>query len=111
MAPGPEALSTIGLVVQTMGLGSRLGSILMGPGCGSKADLSKVGGNSRLQFKEEYKQMIGKDGKVLMKPGMKNPPTGRCPSRRREPRRGSMAAMTRRLLGPVPATWPSPVWA
>jgi hypothetical protein len=59
-----------------MGLGSGCGSGSEAPA--SKVDLSKVGGNSRLQFKEEYKQMIGKDGKVLMKPGMKNPPgTGR----------------------------------
>jgi hypothetical protein len=58
----------------------------LGSGCGrgepevpaSKVDLSKVGGNQRLQFKEEYKQMIGKDGKFMMKPGMKTPPkTGR----------------------------------
>jgi hypothetical protein len=67
--------AAIGLVV-LMGLGSGCGSGSEAPA--SKVDLSKVGGNSRLQFKEEYKQMIGKDGKVLMKPGMKNPPgTGR----------------------------------
>jgi hypothetical protein len=67
--------AAIGLVV-LMGLGSGCGSGSEAPA--PKADLSKVGGNSRLQFKEEYKQMIGKDGKVLMKPGMKNPPgTGR----------------------------------
>ena len=53
----------------------------LGFGCGrepevpaAKVDLSKVGGNQRLQFKEEYKQMIGKDGRFLMKPGMKAPP-------------------------------------
>jgi hypothetical protein len=63
--------AAIGLVV-LMGLGS---------GCGgretevpaTKVDLSKVGGNQRLQFKDEYKQMI-KDGKFQMKPGMKVPP-------------------------------------
>jgi hypothetical protein len=68
--------AAIGLVV-VMGLGS---------GCGqgepdvpaSKVDFSKVGGNARLKFKEEYKQIIGKDGRVEIKPGMKNPSkTGR----------------------------------
>jgi hypothetical protein len=68
--------AAIGLVV-LMGLGSGCGSGTEAPPA-SKVDLSKVGGNSRLQYKEEYKQMIGKDGKMLMKPGMKNPPgTGR----------------------------------
>ena len=63
--------AAIGLVV-LMGLGS---------GCGgrepevpaSKVDLSKVGGNQRIQFKDEYKEMI-KDGKFQMKPGTKVPP-------------------------------------
>ncbi len=68
--------AAIGLVV-LMGLGSGCGSEPEVP-ASSKADLSKVGGNQRLKFKEEYKQMIGKDGKFLMKPGMKTPPkTGR----------------------------------
>ncbi len=68
--------AAIGLVV----------AVCLGTGCGggepevpaSKVDVSKVGGNQRLQFKDEYKQMIGKDGKFIMKPGMKTPPkTGR----------------------------------
>ena len=63
--------AAIGLAV-LMGLGSGCGSQPEVPA--SKVDLSKVGGNQRLQFKEEYKQMIGKDGKFLMKPGMKTPP-------------------------------------
>jgi hypothetical protein len=67
--------AAIGLVV-LMGLGSGCGREPDVPA--SNVDLSKVGGNARLQFKEEYKQMIGKDGRVLMKPGMKSPPkTGR----------------------------------
>ncbi len=67
--------AAIGLVV-LMGLGSGCGRESEVPA--SKVDLSKVGGNQRLQFKEEYKQMLGKDGKFLMKPGMKTPPkTGR----------------------------------
>jgi hypothetical protein len=55
--------------------------ISLGSGCGgepevpaSKVDISKVGGNQRLQFKDDYKKMISKDGKFLMKPGMKTPP-------------------------------------
>jgi hypothetical protein len=63
--------AAIGFVV-LMGLGSGCGTEPEVPA--SKADLSKVGGNQRIPFKGEYKQMIGKDGKVLMKPGMKSPP-------------------------------------
>jgi hypothetical protein len=63
--------AAIGLVV-LMGLGSGCGREPDVPA--SKVDLSKVGGNQRLPFKDEYKQMIGKDGKFLMKPGLKNPP-------------------------------------
>jgi hypothetical protein len=67
--------AAIGLVV-LMGLGSGCGREPEVPA--SKVELSKVGGNQRLQFKPEYKDMIGKDGRFLMKPGMKNPPkTGR----------------------------------
>jgi hypothetical protein len=67
--------AAIGLVV-LLGLGSGCGRETDVPA--SQVDLSKVGGNQRLQFKDEYKKMIGKDGRFLMKPGMKNPPkTGR----------------------------------
>lgn len=69
----------MGFVV-LMGLGLGLGS-----GCGQKpeevpasqVDLSKVGGNQRLKAPgDEYKKLIGKDGKVMMKPGMKTPGKG-----------------------------------
>ncbi len=70
-------LAAYGLIV-LMGLGS---------GCGqkpeevpaSKVDISKVGGNQRLKPpSDDFKKLIGKDGRVLMKPGMKIPPrTGR----------------------------------
>jgi hypothetical protein len=63
--------AAMGLVV-LMGLGSGCGSEPEAPA--SKVELSKVGGNQRLKFKDEYKNMIGKDGKFLMKPGMKTPP-------------------------------------
>jgi hypothetical protein len=33
-----------------------------------------AGPNRRIPFKEEYNKMLGKDGKFLMKPGMKQPP-------------------------------------
>lgn len=70
-------LATFGLVV-LMGLGS---------GCGqkpeevpaSKVDISKVGGNQRLKPPgDDFKKLIGKDGRIMIKPGMKIPPrTGR----------------------------------
>lgn len=63
--------AAIGLVV-LMGLGSGCSQEPEVPA--TKVDVSKVGGNQRLKFKEEYKQMLGKDGKFLMKPGMKVPP-------------------------------------
>jgi hypothetical protein len=66
----------IGLVV-LLGLGSGCGSNPEIPA--SKVDPMKIGANRRLEVKEEYKQMIGKDGRFLMKPGMKSPP----PSRRK----------------------------
>jgi hypothetical protein len=65
--------AAIGLVV-LMGLGSGCGREPEVPA--SKVDLSKVGGNARLQFKEEYKKMISRDGKYLGKPGMKYPKSG-----------------------------------
>lgn len=61
-----------------MGLVALMG-VGVGPGCGQKpeevpaaqVDLSKVGGNGRLKAPgDEYKKMIGKDGRVMMKPGM-----------------------------------------
>jgi hypothetical protein len=63
--------AAIGLVV-LIGLGSGCGSEPEVPA--SKVDLNKVGGNQRLQEpKQDYKQLIGKDGKFQAKPG-KNPP-------------------------------------
>jgi hypothetical protein len=55
----------------------------IGPGCGSQSSsettapgqLGEAGPNQRLRLKEEYKQAIGKDGKMILKPGMK-PPAG-----------------------------------
>jgi hypothetical protein len=51
-----------------------------GSGCDSgssgepeKVDLSKAGPNRRLNIKPEYKQAI-KDGRLILKPGMKPPP-------------------------------------
>jgi hypothetical protein len=46
----------------------------LGSGCGSNAPAPApgqpvvAGANSRIQFKEDYKKMIGKDGKMLWKP-------------------------------------------
>jgi hypothetical protein len=62
--------AAIGLVV-LVGLGSGCGSGSEAPA--TKADLSKVGGNARLKYTDEMKQVIGKDGKVQIKPGMKYP--------------------------------------
>ena len=52
------------------------------PGCGSSTPdtptkpvtASDAGPNRRLQFKDEYKQMLGNDGQYHLKPGMKPPP-------------------------------------
>ncbi len=63
--------ATLGLVV-LMGLGSGCGSEPEIPA--SKVDLSKVGGNRGLKEPgDDYKKLIGKDGRYQMKPGMKNP--------------------------------------
>jgi hypothetical protein len=51
------------------------------PGCGSDAApelpgpgrLGEAGPNRRLKLKDEYKQAIGKDGRLILKPGMKKP--------------------------------------
>jgi hypothetical protein len=45
-----------------------------GSGCGSNTaaptpgKAEAAGGNARIKFKDEYKQMLGKDGKMLFKP-------------------------------------------
>jgi hypothetical protein len=55
------------------------------PGCSSSSETGgttdpekqvQAGPNSRIKFKEEYKKMIGKDGKLLQKPSdyTKRPP-------------------------------------
>ena len=58
-------------------------SLLLGSGCGSDTppptkinSSADAGPNARLKFKEEYKQMIGKDGQLLWKPSSttKRPP-------------------------------------
>ena len=54
--------------------------LILGSGCGSstptpeKAALSSAdaGPNSRLKFKDEYKKMLDKDGKMLFKPSESN---------------------------------------
>ena len=38
-----------------------------------------AGGNSRIKFKDEYKKMLGKDGKMLFKPSERKLPPGRVP--------------------------------
>jgi hypothetical protein len=54
---------------------------LLGPGCGSnhvtsspatKGDTVPAAANRRIRFKEEYKQMLGKDGKMLWTPSTTN---------------------------------------
>ena len=57
------------------------------PGCGSDAApespgpgrLGEAGPNRRLKLKDEYKQAIGKDGRLILKPGMKKPDFARKP--------------------------------
>ena len=58
-------------------------SLLLGSGCGSNTPTSTkinssadAGPNARLKFKEEYKQMLGKDGQLLWRPSSttKRPP-------------------------------------
>jgi hypothetical protein len=57
--------------------------VAIGPGCGPNSapptepgQPVQAGANTRIPFKEEYKQMIGKDGKMLWKPSQstKRPP-------------------------------------
>jgi hypothetical protein len=59
------------------------GLLTLGTGCGSGTpeppkDLTSAnaGPNARLKFKDEYKQMLGKDGQLLWKPSesSKRPP-------------------------------------
>jgi hypothetical protein len=60
-------------------------TILMcfGPGCGSDspsdAAAQGAGPNRRLKLKEEYKQAIDKNGRMIMKPGMKKRVTSAGP--------------------------------
>jgi hypothetical protein len=49
--------------------------VWFGSGCGSNAPpptadgkLPVAGANSRIKYKDEYKQMLGKDGKMIYKP-------------------------------------------
>jgi len=65
--------ATIGLVI-VLGFASGCGSSTPAPAPGQPAIVS---GNSRIKFKDEYKQMIGKDGKMLFKPSeSKKKPAG-----------------------------------
>jgi hypothetical protein len=58
-------------------------SLLIGleSGCGSDSGpemavpgkLDDAGPNRRLKIKDEYKQAISKDGRLILKPGMKKP--------------------------------------
>jgi hypothetical protein len=55
--------------------------LIVSPGCDSGAPpeagpggtLGEAGPNRRLKLRDEYKQAIGKDGKMILKPGMKKP--------------------------------------
>jgi hypothetical protein len=56
-----------------------VGLACLGPGCGSTpipepapGKNVQAGANTRIKFKEEYKKMIGKDGKLLFKPSESN---------------------------------------
>ena len=56
-----------------LGLGSGCGSGSPEPPA-SQVDLNKVGGNRRLKEPgDDYKKLIGKDGRYQIKPGTKNP--------------------------------------
>jgi hypothetical protein len=66
-----QALLICFLLITTAGCGSNSTTPPAGVG-----DINTAGGNSRLKYKEEYKQMLGKDGKLLWKPSTttKRPP-------------------------------------
>ncbi len=59
--------------------------VLFGSGCGGSqegappdpAKSAQAGPNTRIKFKDEYKQVLGKDGKLLLKPSE----TKKLPSR------------------------------
>ena len=56
------------------------GCAAIAAGCGSKPSVpastepALAGPNRRYQMKDEYKQVLGKDGQMLWKQGMKLPP-------------------------------------
>ncbi len=54
--------------------------VCLAPGCGSNAvapatpgKTVEAGPNARLKFQDSYKQAIGKNGQLIMKPSMKSP--------------------------------------
>jgi hypothetical protein len=57
----------------------------LGSGCGKTEAPNTpgqpviAGGNSRIPFKDEYKKMISKDGKMLFKPSDRKLPPGQVP--------------------------------
>jgi hypothetical protein len=61
--------AVIGLVA-IVGLGSGCGA--SGPAPPPPGQPVIAGGNSRVKFKDEYKKMIGPDGKMLFKPSETN---------------------------------------
>jgi hypothetical protein len=64
------------LLLAAIGLAA---SVILGAGCDSKTPTpakvtssADAGPNKRLKYKEEYKQMLGKDGQLLWKPSESN---------------------------------------
>ena len=68
------SLAALGLLA-VVGFGSGCGSNTAAPN--TQGQPVVAGGNSRIKFKDEYKKMISKDGKMLFKPSEKRQPPRR----------------------------------